>query len=121
MAYAHRVMQTQLEAYFDRLWPICRSITGDGLRESLGILSEIAPMQLTEVPTGTQCFDWEVPKEWSIRDAYILTPDGQKVADFQVNNLHVFNYSAPVDQEVSYQELAGHVRTLPNQPTAAPM
>lgn len=120
MAHAHRLMQTQLEAYFDRLWPICRSITGDGLRESLGILSEIAPMQLTEVPTGTRCFDWEVPKEWSIRDAYILTPDGQKVADFQVNNLHVFNYSAPVDQEVSYQELAGHVRTLPNQPTAVP-
>ena len=120
MAHARPLMQHELEAYFDRLWPLCRSITGEGLRESLRILSEVAPMECTEVPTGSKCFDWEVPKEWVIRDAYILTPDGKKVADFKQNNLHVFNYSSPINQEISHEELAKHVRTLPEQPTAIP-
>lgn len=120
MAHAGGLMEQQLESYFDRLWPLCRSITGQGLRESLNILSEIAPMELTEVPTGSRCFDWEVPREWAIRDAYILTPDGSKVADFKVNNLHVFNYSSPIDKELTYDELSRHVRTLPGQPTAIP-
>ena len=70
-------MQQKLATYFERLWPICRSITGNGLRESFRILQEIVPFQLTEVPTGTQVHDWEIPKEWNIQDAYILTPDGK--------------------------------------------
>lgn len=115
-----RAMQADIEAYFDRLWPICRSITGNGLRESFRILSEVMPMELTEVPTGTACFDWEVPKEWNIREAWIETPDGRRVADFNTNNLHVINYATPVDAEVSYETLRQHVRTLPALPDAVP-
>ena len=113
-------MQKKLATYFERLWPICRSITGNGLRESFRILQEIVPFELTEVPTGTQVHDWEIPKEWNIQDAFILTPDGRKVADFKLNNLHVLNYSSPVDMEVTHEELSKHIFTLPEQPTAIP-
>jgi aminopeptidase-like protein len=113
-------MKSELENYFDRLWPICRSITGDGLRASLNILSEIIPLQLTEVPSGTEVFDWTVPKEWNIRNAWIITPDGKKIADFQVNNLHVVNYSAPVHKKLSWTELKNHLHTVPEMPHAIP-
>jgi aminopeptidase-like protein len=109
-----------LESYFDRLWPICRSITGNGLRESLKILSEIAPMKLTEIPTGESVFDWIVPKEWNITDAYIITPDGRRVAEFKQNNLHVVNYSIPVDQEMTWDELRTHIHSIPEMPEAIP-
>jgi aminopeptidase-like protein len=75
-------MKQEIEKYFDRLWPICRSITGDGLRESFKILGEILPLEWTEVPTGKTVFDWTIPKEWNIREAWIISPDGKKVADF---------------------------------------
>lgn len=113
-------MRDQLETYFDRLWPICRSITGNGLRESLSILSEIIPLAITEVPSGTAVFDWEVPNEWNIRDAYILTPDGKKICDFKVNNLHVLNYSTPVDREMTFEELDAHLHSIPGMPDAVP-
>ncbi len=113
-------MQEKLATYFERLWPICRSITGNGLRESFRILQEIVPFELTEVPTGTQVHDWEIPKEWNIQDAFILTPDGRKVADFKLNNLHVLNYSSPVDMEVTHEELSKQIFTLPEQSTAIP-
>ena len=71
-------MAFKLEDYFDKLWPICRSITGNGLRESLQIINEIVPLELTEVPTGTEVFDWTIPKEWNINNAYIIAPDGKK-------------------------------------------
>lgn len=113
-------MEKEIENYFDRLWPICRSITGDGLRESLKILSEIIPLKIHEVPTGTKVFDWEIPKEWNIREAWILGPDGKRYADFSINNLHVFNYSLPIDKEIGYAELVKHIRTLPAMPDAIP-
>lgn len=113
-------MKLQLEKYFDRLWPICRSITGNGLRESLDILSELIPLVKKEIPTGTSVFDWTVPKEWNVTDAYILTPSGDKIADFKLNNLHLVNYSIPVNQKISYSELVKHIHTLPNQPDAIP-
>jgi aminopeptidase-like protein len=113
-------MKESIEHYFDRLWPICRSITGNGLRESFHILREIIPLQLTEVPTGTKCFDWEVPREWNIRDAYITTPRGEKIAQFKINNLHVLNYSVPVNKEVSFDELKQHLHFLPSLPDAIP-
>src|ERR1700716_1825725 len=78
------------------LYPICRSITGDGTRQILGMIQERIPLETFEVGTGTAAFDWIVPKEWNIRDAYIKGPDGRKVVDFQKSNLHVVNYSAPV-------------------------
>ncbi|MDQ3110642.1 MAG: DUF4910 domain-containing protein [Bacteroidota bacterium] len=110
----------ELESYFDRLWPICRSITGDGLRQSLKILSEIIPLELTEVPSGTKVFDWEIPDEWNISDAYILTPEGKKICDFKLNNLHVLNYSIPVDEEISFEELDKHLFSIPEMPDAIP-
>jgi aminopeptidase-like protein len=113
-------METELEKYFDRLWPICRSITGNGLRESFKILKEIIPLQLSEIPTGTKVFDWEIPMEWNINDAYIITPNGNKICDFKENNLHVVNYSLPVDKIVEYGELIQHLKFLIDQPDAIP-
>ncbi len=109
-----------IENYFDRLWPICRSITGDGLRESLKIISEIIPLELTEVPSGTKVFDWEVPKEWNIKEAYIITPEGNRIADFKINNLHILNYSIPVDEELTFEELDKHLHSIPELPDAIP-
>ena len=112
-------MKDELEHYFDRLWPICRSISGNGLRESFGILKEVIPLKTYEIPTGTKVFDWTIPKEWNIDDAYIISPDGKKYVTLK-NNLHVVNYSIPVDKEVDYEELFKHLHTLNNQPNAIP-
>jgi aminopeptidase-like protein len=103
------------------LFPICRSITGNGLRESLMILKRYVPdLKIFEVPTGTKCFDWEVPKEWNINDAYIVTPDGDKICDFKKSNLHVVGYSVPIDRLISFDELQEHLHSLPDQPNAIP-
>ncbi|TVR32013.1 MAG: DUF4910 domain-containing protein [Balneolaceae bacterium] len=110
----------EIEYYFDRLWPICRSITGDGLRESFKILKEVIPLRLHEVESGTEVFDWSVPDEWNISDAYIITPAGEKIADFRKNNLHVVNYSTPVDREISFDELESHLHYKKELPDAVP-
>ena len=94
------------------MFPICRSITGNGFRKSLQMLKNIVPdIQMHEVPSGTQVFDWTVPKEWNIRDAYVETKDGEKVIDFKKTNLHVLGYSVPVDKWVSRDELFEHLYT----------
>ena len=111
----------RMYALCDRLFPICRSITGDGVRETLGILRDIVPdMTIHEVPTGTQVFDWTVPKEWKIRDAWIKNSRGEKILDFQKTNLHVVGYSLPVDQKVTLAELLPLIYTQPDQPDAIP-
>lgn len=103
------------------IYPICRSITGDGVRETLKILQrEIPELTLHEVPTGTKVFDWEVPREWKIRDAWIKNSRGEKILDFKQNNLSVVGYSAPVDKKVSLVELKETLYTLPNQKDAIP-
>jgi aminopeptidase-like protein len=102
------------------LYPICRSITGDGFRESLRILQRHIPLTMREAPTGTRVFDWTVPREWNIRDAWIKDPSGRKIVDFKKHNLHVVNYSAPVRQRVSLAELRGHLHTLPEHPDWIP-
>jgi aminopeptidase-like protein len=113
-------MKQELESYFDRLWPICRSITGDGVRETLRIISEIIPLNIHEVPSGTKVFDWEVPKEWYINDAYILTPEGKKIANFKINNLHILNYSIGINKNINYSELKDHLFTIESMPEAIP-
>ena len=102
------------------LYPICRSITGDGVRETLRRIGEHIPLKLHEVPTGTQVFDWTVPKEWNIKDAYVRGPDGAKVIDFKKHNLHVLNYSAPVRKSMPLAELRAHLHSLPDHPDWVP-
>ena len=105
----------------ERLWPITRSITGDGVRETLGIIKqEIPNLIIHEMPTGTKCFDWEIPKEWNIESAYIIDPNGRKIVDFQNNNLHVVGYSIPVNNTVSLSELQKHLYSKPDLPDSIP-
>ena len=102
------------------LYPVCRSITGDGVRETLRRVGKLIPLTVREVPTGTQVFDWTVPKEWNIRDAYVKNAEGAKVIDFRKSNLHILNYSVPVRARVSLAELREHLYTLPDQPDWIP-
>ena len=103
-----------------RLYPICRSITGDGVRQTLTLLQDVIPLVVHQVPTGTRVFDWTVPKEWNIRGAYIKDPHGKTIVDFDNCNLHVVGYSVPVRQRVSLQQLREHVFTLPLHPDWVP-
>lgn len=105
----------------ERLFPICRSITGNGVRETLNILKEYCPeLKIYEVPTGTKVFDWQVPKEWNIREAYIENSSGAKIIDFKNNNLHVVGYSVPVDKIVDLSELKAIIYTQEDQPDVIP-
>jgi aminopeptidase-like protein len=103
-----------------RLFPICRSLTGDGVRETLAILKEVAAFDVHGVLSGTVCYDWTVPEEWSIRDGYIATLSGERIVDFRESNLHVVSYSAPIDAVLSFEELEVHLHTLPTLPDAIP-
>jgi aminopeptidase-like protein len=109
-----------MHALITDLFPICRSITGDGFRTSLRRLSEVVPIAMSEVPTGTQVFDWTVPKEWNIRDAWIADAAGRRWVDFRASNLHVVNYSVPVRRRMSLAELKHHLHALPDQPDLIP-
>jgi aminopeptidase-like protein len=104
----------------EQLYPICRSITGEGLRQTLCILQEHIPLEIKEVPSGTPVFDWTVPKEWNIRDAFVKNSNGERVIDFHQSNLHVVNYSVPVHRRMSLAELKEHLFTLPAQPDWIP-
>ena len=87
------------------LYPLCRSITGQGLRDTLRRIQREIPIEIVEVPTGTQVFDWTVPREWNIRDAYIKNSRGEKIVDFKNHNLHVMSYSVPVRAQMTLEEL----------------
>lgn len=102
------------------LYPICRSITGEGVRATLKRVRDWIPLEVMEVPTGTAVFDWTVPREWNIRDAYIADMDGNRVVDFRESNLHVLNYSVPVDSVIDRATLEDHLFSLPDQPELVP-
>jgi aminopeptidase-like protein len=110
----------ELHALVERLYPICRSITGDGVRQTLDIVGEHLTLERHEVPTGTQVLDWTIPQEWNIRDAHVATPDGERVIDFRASNLHVVGYSVPVNERMPLAELREHLHTLPDQPSWVP-
>ncbi len=111
-----------MHALARRLWPIPRSITGDGVRATLAVLREtcMPGLQVHEIPSGTAVFDWNIPREWRVREAYILTPDGQRICDHAVNNLHLLGYSVPVRTTLSRAALDAHLHSLPDQPDAIP-
>ncbi|WP_086844243.1 DUF4910 domain-containing protein [Amycolatopsis kentuckyensis] len=110
----------ELHALVERLYPICRSITGDGVRQTLDIIGEHIALERHEVPTGTAVLDWTIPQEWNIRDAYVAAPSGERVIDFQELNLHVVGYSVPVSRRMPLSELREHLHTLPDQPSWVP-
>lgn len=112
----------QMHALARQLWPINRSLTGDGVRQTLAWLRDqhLPGLTLHEVPSGTAAFDWTVPPEWQVREAYIVTPTGRRICDFSVNNLHLVGYSVPVRQTLSLDELQAHLYSLPDQPEAIP-
>jgi aminopeptidase-like protein len=103
-----------------RLFPICRSITGDGVRQTIDLLSEIVPFQRHEIATGTAVLDWDIPEEWNISDAYIADKSGTRIIDFKKSNLHVLNYSTPIRATLPFAELRSHIFTLPEQPELIP-
>jgi aminopeptidase-like protein len=109
-----------MHALVARLYPICRSITGDGVRETLRILQEQAPIEIREVPTGTPVFDWTVPQEWNVRDAWVKDSRGERIIDFRAHNLHVLNYSTPVEGTFSLAELRPHLHSDPAHPDRIP-
>lgn len=113
-------MKKEMESYFDCLFPITRSLTGDGNRETLEILSKIVNFKITEVPSGTQCFDWTVPPEWNIFEAWIKDNKGNRIVDISENNLHILGYSEPFRGKLSYDELRPHLYSLPDQPELIP-
>jgi aminopeptidase-like protein len=103
-----------------RLFPICRSITGDGVRRTIDLLSEVVPFQRHEIATGTAVLDWDIPDEWNISDAYIVDKSGTRIIDFKKSNLHVLNYSTPIRATLPFAELRSHIFTLPEQPELIP-
>lgn len=111
----------EMYAFAKRLFPIGRSLTGAGVRESLGLIREQIPeLEIQSVPSGTQVFDWTVPKEWEIREGYIEDAQGNRIIDYRTNNLHVMGYSTPVDKYVSLEELLEHIKVEEGQPEVIP-
>jgi aminopeptidase-like protein len=110
----------ELHRFLADLYPICRSITGEGIRRTLALIQNRISLQISEVPTGTPVFDWTVPKEWNIRDAYIKDSSGKKVVDFRACNLHVLNYSTAMHATMPLKELKAHLFTLPEHPDWIP-
>jgi aminopeptidase-like protein len=110
----------QMHAFVEQLYPITRSITGDGVRETLRHVGRHIPLDIHEVPSGTHAYDWTVPREWNIRDAALTTVDGERIVDLRDSNLHVMSYSTPVDRRMTLEELRPHLHALPDRPEWIP-
>lgn len=105
----------------ERVFPFCRSITGQGVRDTLAVIEEVVPgMSTRAVPSGERAFDWTVPQEWNVDEAYIADPSGKRVVDFQDSALHVMSYSTPISEMMDLESLRRHIHTLPDQPDAIP-
>ena len=109
-----------MHALIARLYPICRSITGDGVRQTLRILSELMPLEISEVPSGTKVLDWTVPREWNVREAFIANSRGERVVDLRDSSLHLVSYSVPVRARMTLAELRPHLHALPVRPDWIP-
>ena len=116
----HAQAGAELQQFARELFPICRSITGNGIRQTLALIGQKIPLEIREVPSGTQVFDWTVPKEWNIRDAYIQGADQRRIVDFQKSNLHVLNYSVPIRAKLPLRDLKPHLFTIPQHPDWIP-
>ena len=110
----------QLHEFASALYPICRSITGDGVRQTLALIRARIPLVVHEVPSGTRVFDWRVPPEWNVEDAAVIDADGRRVVDFQAHNLHLVSYSEPVERTLSLDELSAHLHVLAEHPDWIP-
>jgi aminopeptidase-like protein len=110
----------EMHAFITPLYPLCRSITGNGVRHTLKAIGTQIPLEIREVPTGTRVLDWTIPKEWNIRDAWVKNQRGERVIDFKQSNLHVVGYSQPVRQRMPWRELQPHLFTLPDRPDWVP-
>ena len=110
----------EMHQFIADIYPICRSLTGDGVRETLRRIGQHIPLTIREVASGTEVFDWTIPKEWNIRDAYVKNSKGERVIDLQKSNLHVMGYSSPVRATMSLQDLKKHLHTLPDHPEWIP-
>jgi aminopeptidase-like protein len=110
----------ELWPLMEALFPVCRSITGNGVRRSFDMIQTHIPLERTEVASGTTVFDWEIPAEWNIRDAYVADANGRRLIDFQAHNLHVVGYSVPVRSTMTFDELQPHLYSLPEQPDRIP-
>ncbi len=106
--------------FIGEIYPICRSITGDGVRETLRLIQSRIPLQMQEVPSGTQVFDWTVPLEWNVSDAYVLNREGRRVIDYKAHNLHLMSYSIPLRKKMKLDELKPHLFSLPDHPDWIP-
>jgi len=102
------------------LFPVPRSLTGDGVRETLRVVGELVPLETVEVPTGTPIFDWTVPREWNVRDAWIAERDGRRIVDYRDSNLHLLGYSRPIRETLTGAELREHLHSLPDEPDRIP-
>jgi len=110
----------ELDELFDKLYPLNRSITGNGIKKSFEIIKEYIPLEIKSIKTGEQIFDWTIPPEWNCHEGYIITPDGEKICDFKDNNLHVVNFSIPINKKLTYEELIMNLHYVETLPTAIP-
>lgn len=115
-----RTIGNDMYELMERLYPITRSITGEGVRKTLKIFQDSIDLQIHEVPTGTKVFDWTVPEEWNIDDAYIMNKNGEKIVDFKKSNIHILQYSEKIEKKIGLEELKKHIFTLPEQPATIP-
>ncbi len=120
MAEATDRLGAEMHALIARLYPICRSITGQGLRETLRILGEVVPLQMVEIPSGTQVLDWTVPPEWNVREAWVANSRGERVIDWRKSSLHLVSYSVPVRSRMPLEKLRPHLHALPDRPDWIP-